>query len=74
MLELGQIIGTLAAVVLLVAIAAWVNVGRSPVLQPVDGPPDAKRRPAEMASRLLMLAFGLSMLAALLAAVGSIGL
>ena len=74
MLELGQILGVLSAVLLLVAGAAWVKRDRAPELQPIGQPPEALRAPNELASQLLALAFCLSAVAAVLAVVGQIGL
>ena len=75
MLELGQILGFLAAAVLIVAVAAWVKLGRRPALQRIDGrSPRANPAPAEFASQLVLAALGLSVVAALLAVVGWIGL
>ena len=66
MLEAARIIGCFSAVLLVTAIAAWVQLFRSPALQPIDGSaaPNGK---IEIASQLLVLAAGLSGVAALLA-------
>lgn len=74
MLELGQMLGLVAAILLVVTIAAWVKLGRGPSLQPIDGRSTAKHAPAEFAAQLLALAFGLSALAALVAVIGWIDL
>ena len=74
MLELGQILGVLSAVLLLVAGAAWVKRDRAPELQPIGRPPQAPRAPTELASQLLALAFCLSAVAAVLTVVAHIGL
>lgn len=69
--ELGQMLGIFAAIVLALAIAAFVKVAWqrvNPRLVPL-GP-----APGETASRLIVVAFGLSVLAAIVAVVGWIGL
>lgn len=71
MLEFGQMLGIFAAIVLLLAVGGFVNfaVRRfAPRMVPI-GPASG-----ETASRLLVFAFGLSALAAILAIVGWIGL
>lgn len=74
MLELGQILGLLAAVVLIVAVAMWAKLGLSRVPHPIHGRPAANPLPVEFASQTMVLAFGLSTLAAIFAMVGWIGL
>ena len=73
MLEFGQMVGLLSAGFLIVAVAAWVRLWRRPVLQPIDGHPAAIPTQTELASQLMVLAFGLSALAAILAVLGWIG-
>ena len=74
MLELGQILGFFSAALLILAVAAWVQVGRDPALQRLDGRSGSNSGKAELASRLLVLAFGSSAVAAVLAVGGWIGL
>lgn len=66
-------LGLLSALVLVVAVTAWVKLGLRPALPGVHG---AGGDPAstEVASQLVVVAFGLSGLAAILAVVGWIGL
>lgn len=66
MLEAARIIGCFSAILLVTAIAAWVELFRTPALQPIDGraAPNGK---VEIASQILVLAVGLSVVAALLA-------
>ena len=73
MLEFGQMLGLLSALVLIVAVAAWVKLGLRPALPGVHG---AGGNPGttEVASQLIVAAFGLSALAAVLAVAGWIGL
>ena len=70
MLELARILGGLSAVLLVAAIAAWVNLLRAPVLQRLDGRLQGESRAAEIASQLLVAAAGLGAVAAILAVVG----
>ena len=73
MLELGQIVGFIAAAFLIAAVAAWAKLGRRPALQRIRGRSRANSAPAEFASQLLLAALGLSIVAALLAVAGWIG-
>ena len=66
MLEAARIIGCLSAFLLITAIAAWVKLSRSPALQPIDGSASQNGR-IEIASQILVLAVGLSAVAAVLA-------
>jgi hypothetical protein len=74
MLEFGQILGLFSAAMLVIAVAAWVKLRWGAALHPVDGRSGVNPAPAEFASLLLVLAFGLSALAAIFAVVGWIGL
>jgi hypothetical protein len=70
MIEAARILGSVAAVVLIVAVAAWLKLLRGPELQRLDGKIEPTSRPIEIASRLLVLAAGLSAVSAFLACVG----
>lgn len=67
MLEVARIIGALSAVLLVVAVAAWVKLAGGPVLQRLKGRAVSNSSEAEFASRLVVLALGLSVVAAVLA-------
>lgn len=67
MLEAAQVVGCLAAVLLVMAVAAWAKLGRGPALQRLDGGSEPLSRQSELPGQLLMSAFGLSALAAALA-------
>ena len=69
MLEAARILGGFSAVLLVAAIVAWTKLLRGPALQRLDGRPDNSGQ-AEIASQLLVLAVGLSGIAAILAVVG----
>jgi hypothetical protein len=74
MLELGQILGLLSAVLLIVAVTAWAKLSLSRAPQAIHGCPVANPGPVEFASRLIVVAFALSVPAAIFAVVGWIGL
>lgn len=66
MLESARILAIAAAVLLAVAVAAWVKMYRGPALQRLDGSA-ASESNAKRASQLLGLALGASAVAAVLA-------
>ena len=69
MLEAARVLGVISAVLLVASIAAWVRLLRGPALQRLDGRV-ADSAQAQLASQLLMLAAGLSAVAAILAVAG----
>ena len=69
MLEVAGVVGFLAAILLLVAVAAWIKLFRGPELWRLDGSA-AKAANAEIASQLLVLSAALSGVAAALAVAG----
>ena len=70
MVEVANIIGGLAAVLLLVAVIAWVKLLRGPLLQRTDGRTGRDSAQIDFASQLLVWAAGLSIAAVLLAVAG----
>jgi hypothetical protein len=74
MREAAQILGLGSAAMLIAAVLTWVRLGRGPALQGLDGRSESISGQAELASQLLVLAFGLSAIAAILAVMGWIGL
>jgi hypothetical protein len=70
MVEAGNVLGVLAAVLLLIAGVAWFKVIRSPLLQRMDGSTEMDSAQGELASELLLWAMGLSAAAAILAIAG----
>ena len=72
MLEVARILGFLAAILLLVAAAAWVKLYRGPELQRLNGSAAPKTGKVEIASQLLVLTAVLSAVAAVLAVAGRI--
>lgn len=59
---------------LALAVAAWAKLGWIPAPHPIDGRSPDNPGPVEVASRIMVLAFGLSALAAIFTVVGWIGL
>lgn len=70
MLEAATIMGSVSAVLLLVAVAAWVKLLRGPELQRLDGRAAPDIGSIEVASQLLVVAVGLSAFATILVVVG----
>jgi hypothetical protein len=68
-IEAARILGVYAAVLLAAAIAAWLKPPRGVALQRLDGRAGPQLRPKSLASQLLVLAAGLSALAAVLTTV-----
>jgi len=72
MVEAGNVLGVLAAVLLLMAVIAWIKLIRSPLLQRADGRTGMDPAEGEFASELLLWAAGLSSAAVVLAIAGFI--
>ena len=70
MVEAGNVLGVLAAALLLMAIVAWVKLIRGPLMQRIDGRTGTDPSEGEFASELLFWAAGLSTAAMFLAVVG----
>jgi hypothetical protein len=70
MVEAGNVLGLLSAVLLLMAVIAWVKLVRGPLLQRKDGRTEMDSAQGEVASELLFCAAGLSSAAAFLAIAG----
>jgi hypothetical protein len=69
-IETANILGALAAVLLLAAIFAWMKLLRGPLAQRADGRAEIDSAQGEVASRLLFWAAGLSTVAVILAIAG----
>ena len=72
MLETASILGLSAAIVLLVAVIAWIKLLRGPLMQRADGKAEIDPLQGELASKLLVGAAGLSTVAVVLAVGGCI--
>jgi len=70
MVEAGNVLGVLAAVLLLMAVIAWVKLVRGPLMQRMDGHTSKDPSQGEFASELLLWAAGLSSAAMFLAIAG----
>jgi hypothetical protein len=70
MVEAGKVLGVLAAVLLLMAVIAWVELIRGPLMQRMDGHTSMDPSQGEFASELLFWAAGLSTAAMFLAVGG----
>jgi len=70
MVEASNVLGVLAAVLLLGAVIAWVKLIRGPLMQRTDGRTGIDSTQGELASELLFWAAGLSSAAAFLAIAG----
>jgi hypothetical protein len=70
MVEAGNVLGILAAVLLLMAVIAWVKLIRGPLMQRTDGHVVMDPAQGEFASELLIWAAGLSSAAMFLAVAG----
>lgn len=70
MIEAGNVLGVLAAALLLMAVVAWVKLIRGPLMQRIDGRTGMEPAQGEFASELLLWAAGLSTAAMFLAVGG----
>jgi hypothetical protein len=69
MLEVARVLGIFAAILLVVAVAAWIKLFSGPQLRRLDGS-TAKAGNAEIAAQLLVLSAALSAVGAALAVAG----
>lgn len=70
MVDAANVLGLLSAVLLLMAVVAWIKLLHGPLLQRADGRAARDSAQGELASELLFWAAGLSMAAVALAIVG----
>lgn len=70
MLEVARFLIGISGVLLVAALVTWLNLFRGPVLRPIDGRARLSNAQAELGSQLLVVATGLSAVAAVLAVVG----
>lgn len=69
MLEAARTLALLSALLLAASATIWSKMLRGPLLQRLDGSRASNDSPAELAMKMLVLAFGLSSVAAVLATV-----
>ena len=67
MTEAARTLALLSALALVVSIAIWARMLEGPMLQRLDGSRASNDGPAELAAKVLVLAFGLSAVAAVMA-------
>jgi len=72
MLNTSSMLGWLAAALLFAAVAAWLKLRRGPPLPRPNGSEAMKAEEIENASRLLVIALAVSVVAAVLAIAGSV--
>jgi hypothetical protein len=70
MVEAGNVLGAIAAVLLLMAVIAWLKLIRGPLVQRLDGRTGMDEAQGERASKLLFWAAGLSSAAAFVGVAG----
>ena len=70
MAEVARALGFLSALLMVTSLAIWANWLRGPLLQRLDGRRASNARPAKFAIQLLMVAFAVSAVAAVLAVAG----
>jgi hypothetical protein len=70
MTELAYLLGGIAVILLVAALATWSNLFGGPILRPIDGRARLSGAQTERGSQLLVVATGVSAVAAVLA-VGS---
>jgi hypothetical protein len=70
MLELARTLAFASALLMVISFVIWVSLLRGPLLQRLDGQRASNAAPAALAVKLLLLAFGVSAVAAILAIVG----
>ena len=68
--EIARILAFASALLILVSFAIWANRLRGPLLQRLDGRRASNEAPAAIAIKLLLLALGVSAVAAVLAIIG----
>ncbi len=70
MTEAARILGLFSALLLVGSVAIWATMLRGPLLKRLDGRRASNVVPAELASQVLVFAFGMSALAVILAIAG----
>ena len=67
--EMARVLAVAAAVLMVISFAIWLSWLRGPLLQRLDGPRVSNVGPAALAMKSLIVAFGVSFVAAVLAVV-----
>ena len=66
---MARVLAFAAALLMVISFAIWLSWLRGPLLQRLDGPRVSNVGPAALAMKLLIVAFGVSLVAAVLAIV-----
>jgi hypothetical protein len=69
MLELAQTLAFASALLMVISVVIWLNWLRGPLLQRLDGHRASNAAPAALAIKFLMIALGVSAVAAVLAVI-----
>jgi hypothetical protein len=69
MLELAQTLAFASALLMVISVVIWLNWLRGPLLQRLDGHRASNAAPAALARKFLMIALGVSAVAAVLAVI-----
>jgi hypothetical protein len=72
MIELARLLGGISALLLVAALATWLNLFRGPILRPIDGRARLSMAQTRRGSQYLGVATGVSAVAAVLAVAGFI--
>ena len=70
MIEIARLLGGISAILLVLALATWLNLFRGPILRPVSGRARLSDAQTQLGSQLLVIATGVSAVAAVLAVAG----
>ena len=68
--EVAQTLALIAVLLLVASIGIWATILRGPLLQRLDGRRASNAGPSELASQVLVAAFGVSAVSAVLAIAG----
>ena len=70
MIEIARLLGGISAILLVAAFATWLNLFHGPILRPIDGRARLSDGQTRRGSQLLVVATGVSAIAAVLAVAG----
>ena len=70
MIEIARLLGGVSALLLVAALATWLNLFHGPILRPISGRARLSDAQTQRGSQLLVIATGVSAVAAVLAVAG----
>ena len=70
MIEIARLLGGISAILLVAALATWLNLFHGPILRPINGRARLSDAQTQRGSQLLVIATGVSAVAAILAVAG----